>query len=228
MIRQLTRLIKLLLILAMVSLPSCSEAPPPAPKPQTVKIKTQRVKPTAKPAAAQSPQAAPAAAAAQSPQATPAAAAAAAETPKTAQSDQQEKPASDLIKESLKIASAYDPKGRFDPFEPLFKEKPEQEAVTHKRKGKKRVPQTPLERVALSQLKLTAIIRAPSGNRALVEDGTGKGYVISKGTYVGLNSGRVIEIDKDRVIIEEEIENVLGELTIQNSELKLQKPAGEL
>ena len=216
MIRQLTRLLKLLLILAMVSLPSCSEAPPPAPKPQTVKIKTQQVKPTAKPAAAQSPQP------------TPAVAAAAAEIPKMAKSDQQEKPASDLIKESLKIASEYDPKGRFDPFEPLFKEKPEQEAVTHKRKGKKRVPQTPLERVALSQLKLTAIIRAPSGNRALVEDGTGKGYVISKGTYIGLNSGRVIEIDKDRVIIEEEIENVLGELTIQNSELKLQKPAGEL
>ncbi|MDA8142038.1 MAG: pilus assembly protein PilP [Desulfobacteraceae bacterium] len=122
----------------------------------------------------------------------------------------------------------YDPAGRFDPFEPLFKEQ-QNTATAGVSKGKrdKRVPQTPLERVALSQLKLTAIIRAPSGNRALVEDATGKGYVIQKGTYIGLNSGRVVEIDQNRIVVEEEIENVMGELTIQNAEIKLQKPAGE-
>jgi type IV pilus assembly protein PilP len=136
---------------------------------------------------------------------------------------------SDLVKESLEVANSYNPKGRFDPFEPLFKEEPEAPtAVSVKSKRKRRVPQTPLERVALSQLKLSAVIRAPSGNSALVEDATGKGYVVVKGTYIGLNSGKVIRIEKDRIVIEEEIENVLGELTVQNSELKLQKPAGEL
>lgn len=130
---------------------------------------------------------------------------------------------------SLKIASSYDPQGRFDPFEPLFKEQPTAPEV-EPRKGKreKRVPQTPLERVALSQLKLSAIMRTSKGNKAIVEDATGKGYVIKKGTYVGLNSGQVILIDKARVVVEEEIENVLGELIIQSTELKLQKPAGEL
>jgi type IV pilus assembly protein PilP len=137
---------------------------------------------------------------------------------------------SPLVQASLEIASSYDPEGRFDPFEPLFKEKAvaPQQVVAKKDKRQKRVPQTPLERVALSQLKLSAIMRTSRGNKAIVEDATGKGYVIAKGTYVGLNSGQVMVIDSDRVVVEEEIENVLGELTIQNTELKLQKPAGEL
>ena len=135
---------------------------------------------------------------------------------------------SGLVEASLKIASTYDPTGRFDPFEPLFKEEPDVPAeVPTKDKREKRKPQTPLERVAISQLKLSAIMRTAKGNKAIVEDATGKGYVIKKGTYIGLNSGQVILIDKARVVVEEEIENVLGELIIQSTELKLQKPAGE-
>ena len=144
--------------------------------------------------------------------------------------EDQQQNNSGLIEASLSISSLYDATGRFDPFEPLFKEEPDSETqtVTTKEKRKKRIPQTPLERVALSQLKVSAIIRAPSGNHALVEDATGKGYVVNNGTYMGLNSGKVIRIDKDRILVEEEVENLLGELTIKTTELKLQKPAGEL
>lgn len=136
---------------------------------------------------------------------------------------------SQLVQESLKMVSSYDPTGRIDPFEPLFKNEAETAQVaTVKGKREKRVPQTPLEKISLNQLKLTAVVRAPSGNYAMVEDATGKGYVITKGTYIGLNSGRVIEIGNDNIVVEEEIENVMGEIEIQNEELKLQKPAGEL
>ncbi|MBI5063313.1 MAG: pilus assembly protein PilP [Desulfatitalea sp.] len=135
--------------------------------------------------------------------------------------------ASTLVKESMQLAASYDAEVRFDPFEPLFKEQQTQSMSSSKDKHK-RSPQTPLEKVALAQLKVTAIIRAASGNRALVEDATGKGYVVQVGTYMGLNSGQVIRIDNDRVLVEEEIESVMGELTIENQELKLQKPAGEL
>lgn len=135
--------------------------------------------------------------------------------------------ASDLVQASLKIASSYDPTGRFDPFEPLFKEKPEEPKPSGGKKPSNR-EKGPLEKVALSQLKVTAIIRASSGNRALVADASGKGYVVRKGTYIGLNEGQVIAIEKDRIVIEEQVENLLGELTIKNAELKLQKPAGEL
>jgi type IV pilus assembly protein PilP len=137
--------------------------------------------------------------------------------------------ASSLVKESMRLAAAYDAVGRFDPFEPLFKEQQQPQSISSsKDKRSKRVAQTPLEKVALAQLKVTAIIRAVSGNRALVEDATGKGYVVQVGTYMGLNAGQVTRIDNDRVVVEEEIENLTGELTVENQELKLQKPAGEL
>ncbi len=136
---------------------------------------------------------------------------------------------SPLLEATRRLAATYNPKGRFDPFEPLFKEEKakSQPVVTRSKKRKRRIPQTPLERMSLAQLKVSAIIRSPKGNLALVEDATGKGYVIRKGTYIGLNSGKVVAILKDKVIIEEEIENLLGEYTIQKRELKLQKPPGE-
>ena len=139
------------------------------------------------------------------------------------------KDGSSLLEATRRLAATYDPNGRFDPFEPLFKEEKveAQPVVSRSRKKKRRIPQTPLEKISLAQLKVSAIVRSPKGNRALVEDATGKGYVIRKGTYIGLNSGKVVAILKDKVIIEEETENLLGEYTIQKRELKLQKPAGE-
>jgi type IV pilus assembly protein PilP len=123
----------------------------------------------------------------------------------------------------------YDPKERLNPFIALFRTE-KKEIVpekTDKKKKKKRIPQTPLERISLNQLKLVAIIRASSGNKALVEENSGKGYIIRKGTYVGLNSGIVTQINANNVIVEEELENLMGEMILQNTEIKLQKPAGE-
>ncbi|MDX2502378.1 MAG: pilus assembly protein PilP [Deltaproteobacteria bacterium] len=118
----------------------------------------------------------------------------------------------------------YNPTGKIDPFEPLFRDKP---VLTKKRQRKKRRPQTPLERIDISQLKLVAIILASSGNRALVEESTGKGYVIKKGTYIGTNSGKVVKIKKETVIVEEEIEDVTGKIAIRKRMIKLPKPPGE-
>lgn len=120
----------------------------------------------------------------------------------------------------------YNPKGKIDPFEPLFREKPTIALV--KKKRQKRVPRTPLEKIDLSQLKLVGIILASSGNKALVEESNGKGYVIKKGTYVGTNAGKVVQIEKDKVIVAEEYEDVLGNVTLRKKELKLPKPPGEL
>jgi len=121
----------------------------------------------------------------------------------------------------------YSPAGKVDPFEPLYKDKPSQ-SETIKKKRKIREPRTPLERIDISQLQLVGIILAASGNRALVEESSGKGYVIQKGTYIGTNAGKVTAIEKDMVIVEEEYEDVFGKLKVQKKELKLPKPAGEL
>ena len=119
----------------------------------------------------------------------------------------------------------YNPTGKIDPFEPLFKE--EKTVAANKLKHKKRIPRTPLERIDLSQLKLVGIIMAESGNRALVEEASGKGYVIKEGTYIGTNGGKIVSIQKETVTVEEELEDVYGKLTIRKKELKLPKPPGE-
>ncbi len=127
----------------------------------------------------------------------------------------------------LIMANIYNPKGKIDPFVPLFQEKPAETPVETK-KRKKRIPRTPLEMIALSQLKLTAIILRPAGNKALLEEATGRGYVVIKGTPVGKNWGKITEILKDRIIVEEEVENLLGKVTLKRNEIKIQRPPGEL
>ena len=124
------------------------------------------------------------------------------------------------------ISVLYTPEGKLDPFETLFKKESVSLAVGNK-KIKQRKPLTPLERVNLSQLTLVGIIQAPSGNRALVQETTGKGYVVKKGTYIGTNSGKIVQILKDRIIIEEESEDIYGKVSIIKKPIKLQKPPGE-
>ncbi len=122
----------------------------------------------------------------------------------------------------------YNPKNKIDPFMSLFKEEPKAEVELLKKvEREKRIPRTPLERIDLSQLKLVGIIQSHTGKKGLVEEASGKGYIISMGTYMGTNGGSVVEIFNDRVIVEEEVDDVLGKLTLQTRELKLQKPFGE-
>ena len=125
---------------------------------------------------------------------------------------------------SASIPAIYDPTGKIDPFEPLYREKP---SAVKKMRRKKRVPRTPLERIDLAQLKLVGIILAGSGNRAMVEEASGKGYVIKKGTYIGTNAGKVVKIQKEIVTVAEEFEDVFGKVKTRNRELKLPKPPGE-
>ncbi len=128
---------------------------------------------------------------------------------------------------------------RLDPFVPLFRPpdpnaKPAAPAPEVKKDVKKATGPVlpprrlgPLEKVDLSQLKLVGVIRSQSGNKALVEEASGKGYVITKGTYIGIRSGRVVDILPDRIIVEEEEKDVVSdEVTIQKRELKFQR-AGE-
>jgi type IV pilus assembly protein PilP len=122
------------------------------------------------------------------------------------------------------IPPIYDPTGKIDPFEPLFREK---QVLAKNSKKIKRVPRTPLERIDLSQLKLVGIILAASGNRALVEESSGKGYVIKKGTYIGINGGIIVQIQKNIVTVEEKFEDFSGKIQSRNRELKIPKPPGE-
>jgi type IV pilus assembly protein PilP len=127
---------------------------------------------------------------------------------------------------NIQAPPPYNPKGKADPFEPFIREEGQQ--VAKAMKPKKRTPQTPLEQIDLGQLKLVAIVASASGNRALVEQSSGKGFILKSGTYVGLNSGKVVEITIDKVTIEEEYEDVYGKTITQKKEITLPKPPGEL
>ena len=120
------------------------------------------------------------------------------------------------------IVPTYDPRGKFDPFKPFL--------LTMRAGGEgseaKKKPLTPLQKMALSEVQagLRAIVWGKMGNKALVEDATGKGYVLTVGTYVGQNDGIVKKILEDRIVVEEYVRDpVENRLTTNEIILKLKK-----
>ncbi len=121
----------------------------------------------------------------------------------------------------------YDPTGKMDPFKPLFREEPKPEEEKVKKPKAPERPRTPLERLDLGQLRLTAIVFSQNRPRAMVEEATGKGYVVELGTPIGLERGQVTKITRDRIVIEHLKTDDFGNTIPQRRELKLQKPPGD-
>ncbi|MEE9279963.1 MAG: pilus assembly protein PilP [Myxococcota bacterium] len=88
----------------------------------------------------------------------------------------------------------YDPTGKPDPFKSFLKQIQLVEGAESL---------SPLERFDLSQLTVTGIIWSTEDPRALVEDPTGKGYIVSEGAGIGKNKGRIVRIDDNRVVVKE-------------------------
>lgn len=128
------------------------------------------------------------------------------------------------------VVYIYDPKGKIDPFRSVFVVQKQGRPGTRIKidaREERKIPLTPLQKVDLSQLKVVGIIISPAGNKALVEDPEGKGYVITKGTYIGSNFGQVTKILKDRVVVEEQVEDFFtGQMKLQSVDLLLQKKLG--
>lgn len=95
----------------------------------------------------------------------------------------------------------YDPTGKPDPFKAFILAS----AATEETPTVVRRQLTPLQKMPLSEIQagLKAILWGQLGNKALVEDATGKGYVVQEGTYVGQHDGIVKKIYQDRIIVEE-------------------------
>lgn len=110
----------------------------------------------------------------------------------------------------------YNPVGKPDPFKPFIQ-------ITPAKEYSRSVPLTPLQKYEISQLKLVAIITTPEGNIALVEDAAGKGYFLRKGTGIGKNDGKVKNILKDKVIIEEVYEDIFGQKKVNEISLFLHR-----
>ena len=112
------------------------------------------------------------------------------------------------------VEYSYNPAGKPDPFRPF---------IQLASRGGSRTALTPLQKFDISQLKLVAIITTSEGNIALVEDVTGKGYFLKKGTWIGKNDGKVIKILKDAVIIQEVYQDIFGQTKTNEISLSLHK-----
>jgi len=110
----------------------------------------------------------------------------------------------------------YDPTGKIDPFTPIIKSepKPPKALVTYIDKPPK--PTTDLEKVDLSQLKLTGVILASSGNCGLVQESTGRGHIVKIDTRIGRRGGKVVKINKDRIIVQERLRDYSGKIIVKN------------
>lgn len=123
-----------------------------------------------------------------------------------------------------RLRPLYDPADKVDPFEPLIREAPKKNSDSDTYADTGPIGNHPLENIDLSQLKLTGILLAASGNRALVRESSGRGYVISKDTPIGIHRGRVADVLKDRVIVKEKMKDIRGKFFFRETQLKLNKP----
>ncbi|MFB3924680.1 MAG: pilus assembly protein PilP [Syntrophales bacterium] len=111
---------------------------------------------------------------------------------------------------------SYNPAGKPDPFNPLVKK---EEGVKKKSSGSAFL--TPLQRQDIGQFRLVGIADSGSRKIAMVVDQKGKNYIISQGTHIGLNNGRVSKILDDQIIIEEKLNGNSGKSRVNRLTLKL-------
>ena len=114
----------------------------------------------------------------------------------------------------------YDPTGKPDPFKLFIVELKRSKELADK-------ALQPLQRYELSQLKLVAIIWSIDKPRALVEDSAGKGYIITKDSYIGKNQGKVTDILENEIVITEESADIFGKTKTKEIRIKLHTGAEE-
>lgn len=97
---------------------------------------------------------------------------------------------------------AYEATGKRDPFRPF---------IEFERKVVSKVPLTPLQAYDLNELRLVGVIILPGKKVAMIEDPLGKGYNVTVGILIGKNDGKVVDILKDEVVVEEKYVDETGQ-----------------
>jgi hypothetical protein len=69
---------------------------------------------------------------------------------------------------------------------------------------------TPLQRYELPQLRLAAVVLDLSPPRAMLQDNSGMGYIVTPGTPIGRRRGVVKAIEQRRLVVEERIVDYYG------------------
>ncbi|PIR23928.1 MAG: hypothetical protein COV44_00515 [Deltaproteobacteria bacterium CG11_big_fil_rev_8_21_14_0_20_45_16] len=110
------------------------------------------------------------------------------------------------------FAYTYNPFGKRDPFESYIQSAGGNDAP---------VSPNPLLNFDLSKFRLTGVVWGMANPRAIVLDGNGKGHIITQGTRIGRNRGKVMRILKDQVVVAEEFRDPLGKLIVSEYSMSL-------
>lgn len=108
----------------------------------------------------------------------------------------------------------YNPAGKRDPFfSPLY-QITEQTTTSDEAK-------TPLQRLDLGQFKVVGIILETGEPKALIEDNSGLGYIVTSGTLIGPRGGVIKSIESDRILVEEYETDFYGKRQALEKEMPL-------
>jgi type IV pilus assembly protein PilP len=118
---------------------------------------------------------------------------------------------------ALERSFSYDATGKRDPFRSFVLDRMDE--LGEGAKG-------PLEQFELSQLDVVGIVWEAKRRRALISDPSGRGYVVSEGTAVGKNDGRVISIDDNLVLVRETYVDYIGDRTTKDIPMRVRQGQG--
>jgi hypothetical protein len=109
---------------------------------------------------------------------------------------------------------AYDSKDKRDPFRSF---------VLDRLKELESTAKGPLEQFDLNQLALHGVVWQSSRQRALVADPSGQVYIVREGDPIGTNSGSVIRIDDNLMLVRETYIDHMGEPTTKEVEMHVRR-----
>jgi len=94
-----------------------------------------------------------------------------------------------------------------DPFVPFLAPETSNRLGEDEEEPKNTAPLTPLQKMTVSEIErgLKAITWGELGRKAVIEDSTGRGYIVSVGTPAGEHSGVITQISNDHLVIQQEI-----------------------
>lgn len=107
----------------------------------------------------------------------------------------------------------FSPAGKRDPFRPYN--------LRTSTTSRPRENLSPLERFELNQLRLVGIVWDVKEPRAMIEDTAGLGYIVTVGTPIGSNEGKVKAIHRNEVVVEESYEDFSGAKKKREVNIKL-------
>jgi len=109
----------------------------------------------------------------------------------------------------------YNPAGKRDPFfSPLYR-------VTEQAAMASDETKTPLQRLDLGQFKVVGIILETGEPKALIEDNSGLGYIVTSGTLIGPRGGVIKSIESGRILVEEYETDFYGKRQALEKEMPL-------